>query len=491
MNLSRRDKIVHLLNRFSFGAPEHEVEEFLSYGVDATVSRLIDYENVDDPFDVHPIEFFFDNPQKLSVDPWRVTLWWILRMVTAKRASQEKLSLFWHGHFAVSGEKVGYGPAMYQYLSTIRENANGNFGVLLEKVSKTPAMVHWLDTDRSLRGRPNENFAREVMELFTLGIGNYTEKDIQEAARAFSGWSLRYPVNELGGLSEVERIRFAHTKKMPLVVFQDAPDLHDNDEKTVLGQKGNIGAEDILSMLAKHPKAAEFLSKKLWEYYAYANPEPEVIQRLSEKFLASGGEIKSLLRGIVESPEFWSEKAVGTMVKNPVDFCVGALRQVNAGPQLLIKRQGDAQFDTPISQPLLNDLRFARRFLVNQGLNPLYPPDVSGWKWGDVWATPAAMLDRAKLQDFIFNPNSRDGGPISSFVLDHMLRDMTKATPAQIVDRILAILNVKMSPEKHAILVKACEKGGANKALVNRTRAASMVRLVAKFVFGSPEYQLS
>ena len=481
MSLSTREKIVHLLNRFSFGAPQHEVEEFMSYGVTATVDRLIDYDNVEDAFDVHPLEFFFDAPDKINMDSSKLPQWWILRMVTSKRASQEKLSLFWHGHFAVSGAKVGYGPAMLQYLNTIRENANGNFGVLLDKVSKTPAMVHWLDTDRSLRGKPNENFAREVMELFTLGLGNYTEKDIQEAARAFSGWSLRYPINELGGMSEVDRVRFAHTKGMPMVVFQDAPDLHDNDEKTVLGKTGTLSAEDILETLAKHPKTAAFITKKLWEFYVYENPEPEVIERLSKAFLESGGEIKA--------PEFWSVKAVGTMVKNPVDFCIGALRQVNAGPQFLIKRDGNAKFDSPVNRGLLGDLYQVRRFLTNQGLSLLFPADVSGWKWGSVWATPAAMLDRGKFQDYVFNPNGK-GGPISAFALDHMMRDLKQGTPEEIVDRILAIHNVRMDAERRAVLIGLCKKGGGNKALATRTKAATLVRSLARLIYASPEYQL-
>lgn len=488
--LSAREKIVHLLNRFAFGAPEHEVDEFLSYGVDATIHHLVNYENVDDPFDVQPIEFFFDAPDKLNMDSSKLPQWWILKMVTTKRPSQEKLSLFWHGHFAVSGAKVGYGPAMLQYLNTIRDHANGNFGVLLEKVSKTPAMVHWLDTDKSLRGRPNENFAREVMELFTLGLGNYTEKDIQEAARAFSGWNVRYPINELGPMSEIDRVKFAHTKGMPMVVFQDAPDLHDNDEKTVLGTTGKLSAEDILDMLAKHPKAAEFLSRKLWEFYAYANPEPKVVERLAKRFTESGGEIKSILVGIIEAPEFWSDKAIGTMVKNPVDFCIGALRQVNAGPQFLIKRDGGAQYDTPVNGALLGDLYTVRRFLTNQGLSLLYPADVSGWKWGAVWATPGAMLDRGKFQDYVYNPNGRMGGPISSFVLDHMMRDLKTATPEQIVDRILAIHNVKMSPEKKAVLASVCKKAGGNKSLTNRAKTSALLRAVARLVYASPEYQL-
>ena len=183
--MNERDKIAHLLRRFGLGAGKYEVEEYGKLGLEGAVDRLINYDKVDEQFPVSPMEMMgYGTEGLIMFDPPKFASWWAMRMMLTRRPLQEKLTLFWHDHFAVSAEKVADGMNMLLYQQTLRQHASGNFRTLLKEVSKTPAMIFYLDTHHSTAEHPNENFAREVMELFTLGIGHYTEKDIKEAARA-------------------------------------------------------------------------------------------------------------------------------------------------------------------------------------------------------------------------------------------------------------------------------------------------------------------
>ena len=215
--MNEREKISHLLRRFGLGAGKYEVDQYAPLGVEGTIDRLINYEKVDEKFTVNPYEMTgYGEEGLLMLDPPRFAAWWSLRLLLTQRPLQERLTLFWHNHFAVSGDKVFYGPSILEYQQVLRRNASGNFRTLLHEVAKTPAMVFYLDTQMSVKGKPNENFAREVMELFTLGAGHYTEKDIQEAARAFTGWGIHYV--DFGGQTPFEQIidRCAREEKMAL-----------------------------------------------------------------------------------------------------------------------------------------------------------------------------------------------------------------------------------------------------------------------------------
>ncbi|MBI1756606.1 MAG: DUF1800 domain-containing protein [Fimbriimonas ginsengisoli] len=488
MKLGKREKIIHLYNRFGLGASEAEIEEGMGVGVDGTLDRLLNYEKTPFEFPVSVWEFVFYGDDKVAMDVGRVAQWWVLRMIATPRPLEEKLTLFWHSHFAVSGSKSEFGPMMFAYLNTLRAHAGGSFLSLLNEVSKSPAMVHWLDCDRSLKGRPNENFARELMELFTMGIGNYTEKDVQEAARAFSGWSIRYPYYELGKVKETDRVRFGVQHEMPLVVFQDSPELHDNGEKTYLGQKGAFTAEEILEMAARHPATAARTCRKLWEFFAYQNPEPAVVERLAKVFKKNDLQIKPVLQAIADSREFWGEQCVGTMVKSPVDFAVGAMRQVEASARMLRLRILYASYDTPIEGTLNNDAYAVRRNMADQGLSLLFPPDVSGWKWGPAWATAAGAIDRIRFADYLFS--NRKGGPPAVALRDRLMKEATGASPDQIVDRLLTALATPLSSEKKAILVSACTKAGGAKALAKAATANTLLRNLTQLAFAAPEYHL-
>ncbi|MES1227505.1 MAG: DUF1800 family protein, partial [Armatimonadota bacterium] len=222
---TERDKIAHLLRRFGLGASEAEMEFYSKGGLKGAIDKLLNFEQVEEPFVYDIQNMFLEIPNKKTavkvkqLKPRGTQVWWYTRLLTTQRPLEQKMTVFWHNHFATSAQKVDNGEAMYTHIETLRANAFGRFEDLLLAVSRDPAMLYWLDNGDNLRGKPNENFAREVMELFTLGIGNYTEKDVQEAARAFTGW--RYGVKRPNG-------RVVPVKNLPRVEpqFMFMPDLH-------------------------------------------------------------------------------------------------------------------------------------------------------------------------------------------------------------------------------------------------------------------------
>ena len=265
--------------------------------------------------------------------------------------------------------------------------------------------------------------------------------------------------------------------------------MHDNGTKTVLGETGPITAEQILTKLAVHPKTAERLARKMWEFYAYQNPEPEVVSRLAVKFVKSGGDIKTLLYGIADSKEFWSEKAVGTMVKSPVDYSIRALRQLRAGEVLKETLKAEKPDSEMLPRPVLDTLYGTWYGMGNQGLQLMFPPDVSGWQWGPVWAAPGVTVERMRLPDVVFAGWRKNDNPGKVF-LDEILKPGQKWTPESLVGRLLTVFQVQLPPERVKLLVEACKRNGGEKSLAKPESASWMFHQVSKIVFSAPEYQL-
>lgn len=483
-------KIRHLLRRFGLGASRTELREYLPLGLDGAIERLIEYEKQDEGFPISPWEFCFEEGNdEIYLDPFRPAAWWSLRMILTQRPLQEKLTLFWHNHFAVSAQKVEFGPMMLKYLNTLRANASGRFETLLKAVSKDPAMIRFLDTDQSLKGSPNENFARELLELFTLGKGNYSETDIKETARAFTGWGNRYLVFEAGADQVQETMRRFIESDREAVVFANSPDLHDDGEKTILGKRGNFDGDAVLELLASHEKTARHICTKLWKFFAYENPEPAVIERLSQVFLESKGDIKKLLYAIARSPEFYSQKAIRTMVKSPVDFTIPVVRQVDLGQLLLTLRPASSTKTTPLPRTL-RDVGAGLAFLMNQqGLFLLYPPDVGGWKWGANWISSDSMTQRIRLASILFGEENenKDGG---QGLGARILLDYRPESTDEFVDGLCDLFDADLPREKMVPIYEACEKNGGLDALRDKLTAAKMVGAVTTLLFSAPEFQM-
>lgn len=483
-------KVAHLLRRFGLGAGRLELDKYVPLGVDGTIDRLINFERLPNQATPQVWEWYVQPDGKYSLDPYRTRAWWQYRMVTTDRPLEEKLTLFWHNHFAISGSKCDFGPMMHAYVDVMREHGSGSFYSLLFEVSKTPAMLRWLDTDQSVPGHPNENFAREVMELFTLGIGNYTEKDVQEAARCLLGWSLRYPIYERLGGDQNAKIQGAIEYGWPLVASSFSPEMRDLGHKTILGKTAAYDAEGFMKMLAYHPVTAKRIVGKILSHFAYENPEPETIEKFVRIWYKNDLHIKPLLDALAHSKEFWSERCIRTRVKSPVDFCIGQLRQVGASSAMAARRDPHAlptQSMWPIAGDEINQLA---RTMRNQGLDLLFPFDVSGWKWGEAWLTTATMMERIRWQDFLFAPRGKNGAP-AKLILQKLVDNHRTGNSQQAIAYVLDIFDVALSTEKQAVLVQELDRlGGPAKAFATVNQAGNAMRRINKVLFSSPEAQL-
>ncbi len=284
----------------------------------------------------------------------QLNLEWLNQMVLSKQQLREKMSLFWHGHFAATSGNILH---QQQLLDVIRQNALGNFGDLLRGVSRSATMINYLNNNQNRKNRPNENFAREVMELFTLGRGQYSENDIKEAARAFTGWG----ANGAGD--------FVFRKQQ-----------HDAGSKTIFGRSGNFNGDDVLNMLLENKQTAIHITRRIYRYYVNENVDQLRINTIADTFYKSGYNITTLLKAIFESDWFYHEQNIGNHIKSPVELIVGLRRTLpleirNPEVQLLIQR-------------LLGQVLF-------------YPPNVAGWPGGNTWIDSSSLMLRMQLPKMI------------------------------------------------------------------------------------------
>ncbi len=280
--------------------------------------------------------------------------WWLEEMIATPAPLTEHMTLFWHNHFVSSSQKVKSSVLLLRQNELLRRYALGNFGDMLHAIAKDPAMILYLDTQQDRKAQPNENFAREVMELFTLGIGHYSEQDVQEAARAYTGWSIDRKTG----------------------TFINRPELHDDGIKTVLGQTGNFNGDDVLDILLEQPATAEWITRKLWREFISTEPDPLLIKRDAAIF-RQHYEIRPVLRALLLSDAFWSAKNRGNLVKSPVELVVGSVRQLQIHPD---------------PRPLA----IASRQL---GQNIFAPPNVKGWPGDDAWINSTTLLLRKQFLD--------------------------------------------------------------------------------------------
>ncbi|MBS1744578.1 MAG: DUF1800 domain-containing protein [Bacteroidetes bacterium] len=279
---------------------------------------------------------------------------WLNEMVNSDAQLREKMSLFWHGHFACRNLNIFYQQLL---LDEIRTNALGNFGDLLSGVSKSAGMLNFLNNQQNKKTQPNENFAREVMELFTMGRGNYTEKDVKEAARAFTGWS----ANINGEF-----------------VFHSS--VHDDGEKNFLGKDGNFNGDDILNIILEQPKTATFITRKIYKYFVNENVDEDIVQQLSLSFYESNYDIKKLMRDIFTSDWFYDEKNIGSRIKSPVELLIGIRRT--------LPMQLEDESIQLLLQKALGQLLF-------------YPPNVAGWPGGQTWIDSSTLMLRLRIPQLI------------------------------------------------------------------------------------------
>ncbi len=350
-----RKRAAHLHRRAGFSGTPQELDEAVSLGREGAVSRLVDYDTISTAeleANLGLWGFDLDGYQDVPFDRFNQLLrWWFLRMQYTPRPLEEKMTLFWHNHFATSISKVGDSQLMYAQNQIFRELAMGKFGDLLLAVSKDPAMLIWLDNATNVKDAPNENFAREVMELFTMGVGHYTQQDVKEAARAFTGWTV----------DAANHNRFLFT-----------PRIHDYGVKGFLGKYGTWFGEDIVTMLAERPETAAFMTVKLARFFVGADPTPSLAASLQATYLSTDGDIREIVRLILLSEEFDAAADNAEVIKTPVEFVVGMNRSLG----------------------LLPDYSGDYGWIEQMGMALFRPPNVAGWPGGRTWIHTAAYLWR-------------------------------------------------------------------------------------------------
>jgi uncharacterized protein (DUF1800 family) len=410
------DAAAHLLVRAGFGGSPEEIQKIYALGLEKAVDSLINaplendlppaWARPDDQDELHAAMQEAATPQekqmarkllreKFNDEMKDLILWWIARMVNTPSPLAEKMTLFWHGHFATSGQKVRPAYKMWLQNETLRQNALGNFRALIKAVSRDPAMMVWLDLVQSKKESPNENFAREVMELFSLGEGHYTEFDVKEAARAFTG----YRINQAE-----QSFRFAERQFDPGI-------------KTFMGKTGPWDGDQILDIIVSQPACARFIAAKIWKFFAYDDPEPKLVEALASEFRNSHYELRPFLKSLFLSEEFYGSQACDSQIKSPVQFLVQALRTL------------------PISLPNSNLVEYVLR---QMGQIPFFPPNVKGWDGGKSWINTATLTFRYKLaHQLVDGANPQEIGLPRPPVLE-MTPPRPTLTPPLLVDQIVS-----------------------------------------------------
>jgi len=434
------DRAAHLLERAGFGATPDEITQLAAMTPGQAVAHLVDYESIDgsalppfdesgiwdpgmDPFPpsraeavrlarehgeglgekvlppgtqrrLQPVvDKFFYSLTANNIETQRLGLWWANRMLVTPRPLEEKLTLFWHGHFATGQNKVRDYRMMLQQNRMLRANASGSLRSLLVGILKDPAMLVYLDNGENIKSHPNENFGRELLELFSMGVGNYSEHDVREAARAFTGWT-----------NEVLAFKFDASQ-------------HDPGPKTFLDRTGPLDGEDIIDRILEQPVTGEFVAAKLYRFFVRDEVPSSIKTELGRSFRASGYQIKPLVRRIFLSRDFYSPPAVATQIKSPVQLVVSTYRKLGLR-----------------EVPTIPDFG---RMTGGLGQTLFEPPNVAGWAGGRTWITPSTLLQRGNLfRDVLFpdvqgfRPPDRTMSPTDTRVGERLARGMniTEAT---------------------------------------------------------------
>jgi len=399
------DFAAHLLERAGFGGTPTEIDALAKMTPAQAVARLVRFQGTDisklppfDADDIHDpglepfppsrpavtdmakekgealgikvkptgnrrlqpiVDEFFYWLRASALETNRVAYWWANRMVASPRPLQEKMALFWHGHFASNEAKVRDYRKLLGQLELFEKQGTGNFRDLTVAIAQDPGMLEFLDAGVNVKGASNENFAREVMELFTMGVGHYTEKDIREAARAFTGWNyvdLTFVVNK---------------------------DKHDDGEKIFLGKTGRFDGVDVLDIIMQQPATADYIAGKIYRFFVRQELSPELQKQLGAVLRQSHYEIAPLLETIFLSRDFYSPASVGTQIKSPVELAVSTFRKLGLN-----------------GAPGVPDFNQATAALGQQLFSP---PTVAGWAGGQSWITPGLLLERANFaRDILF-----------------------------------------------------------------------------------------
>jgi len=465
------DEGAHLLRRAGFGGAPEDIDDLSARGREGAVDFLINFNQIDNSKMESLLAASFDFSTQDGISNGEIRRWWFTRMVNTRRQFEEKMTLFWHNHFATSSSKVQDFFMLNQNV-LLRQGALDRFDNILLKVSQDAAMLIWLDNITNVLGKPNENFGRELQELFTMGIKdvvtdeqNYTEQDVKEVARAFTGWN--------------------YQRRSPFP-FQLNASQHDNGSKSIYtgtawAQTGNLSGEDVITIISARPATARYLTWKLFNFFVYpvtnSSADKATIDRFAKVYLNNNHSIKELVRAIFTSDEFFSERAFFSLVKQPVELTVGAIRMLGGTYNQGTNARGS------------NTLQTLSR---NMGQDLFAPPDVAGWDPNLAWVNTASMLERFNFANtYLTNRNTTNPG---IFVTNDQLRSITKPSSKKTVKRFLSRLGPLSVGDALGTLRTYLETGdnGQPVTYVNDdTTVDKEIRGLVHQIMCLPEFQLN
>jgi hypothetical protein len=474
-------KAAHLLNRAGFGGTPDEVSQVMQQGPGPAVDALLDFpdapadeQSQTDVPDLSSIDgypkTFKDLKQMLQgksqeeIKAARMKLmmanreaieavmtWWMKRMAHGPHPLQEKLTLFWHGHFTTSAKDEKAASPIWNQNELLRTQAAGNFRTFVRQISRDPAMLDYLNNSENRKAHPNENYARELMELFTLGIGNYTEDDIKQSARAFTGW--------------------AHDGDD--FIFRKFD--HDTGIKYFMGRSGNFDGDDIIDIILQNPACPRFIGSELFSFFVYEQPDESLAKALGDLLRQSNFEMRPLIRTILTSRAFYSPLAIGTQIKSPIQLVVGTIRALD--------------LPMPEARQLQNPLK-------QMGQIPLMPPNVKGWPGGHLWINTSTLFVRYNTAVAMVGGSMGGGGggggagrgPVFNRIMEQRGGQFNPealgphGTPEEVVDGwVSRLIQRPIDDSKKKVLLDAVGDEGDNPQAVKR-----MVQLIVSM----PEYQL-
>src|SRR6266852_4123088 len=420
----------HLFRRAGFGATRDQLEAALSRGYAATVEELL-HPELAPPLEEDLIfRYYPDMKEARQIDPAQSL--WVYRMINTQRPLEEKLAMFCK--YALS-----------------------DFRTLLVEVSRDPAMIFWLDNHNNTKRVHNENYGRELLELFSLGIGNYSEDDVKNCARAFTGWTLK---NTIPAAQPYGRFDWE---------FEFRPDLHDYGEKVFLGERGNFDGTDIIDIIVRQPSTAQFVAMRLYAYFVSDTPDQAAIDELAQVYVDAQYDIRAMMRALFMSDSFQSEQAYYAKVKSPAELVAGIMRTVE-----------DFTFPKHGIREIALECRYMGQDLMN-------PPSVEGWHVGKEWIDTGILVERinfaAAQVGGIDKPGVRN--------LINRLRDMGDLTPEQLLDACLDLMGpLRISDATRAALLDFARKGGALELTPGDRAAEQRVGEMLSLIVATREFQL-
>ncbi|MQF70166.1 DUF1800 domain-containing protein [SAR202 cluster bacterium AD-804-J14_MRT_500m] len=471
-------QIAHLLRRAGFGATSDELERYSAQGYESTVEELLNPQN--SPSGIQDEDLF----RRYHPDSNNLMLlescqsYWLYRMINSRRPLEDKLSLFWHGLFATGYTKLNQPKAILNQIAMFRRLGLGSFKTLLTELAKDPAMIFWLDNKDSHKDAVNENFGRELLELFSMGVGNYTEDDVKQTSHAFTGWTMR---NEALHTTRAARDSIWPYGRLDWQ-FEYKVNDHDDNEKTLLGQTGRFSGQEAIDIICKHPATARFISRHLYNFFVADEPQvpawetippqdPDAIETLATEFITSDHNIRSTLRVLFNSEFF--KASTFARVKSPAEFVVGAA-----------KLAGGHDF------PKVEDIKLALA-AVEMGQSLLDPPSVEGWHTGPEWISTGSLVSRVNFAAAEFSDINRPG---VRQIIQRVRGSGDPTTPNVLVETALNSLGpVETSEEtRHELLEHAKSNGellwtSQSDVDISQRKIVEMLQLIV----ATQEYQMA